>query len=180
MAAESTQVKNNIGGVLRIADGTGTPVTLTSTFDQGNMSLGPLEARLNVSTPLQRRGAFKSLIRGERIFPDFSMTFWVGNLVGSTAVAPGTALEMVFGKGAYSANVSTLGANREYTVDIRLTVEGTNWGDAADEMIDMEDVVCTITFQESIEGNTITITGKVLGAVVLTNNTNTVTLQQAA
>lgn len=180
MGASSAQIKNFVKGSVRFADGTGTPVTLVVPCDQGNYALTGLSAKLNQPIKVESRGRFKSLIRGPRIYPQFSLMAYVGNLIGATTSAPGSELEMLFGKGAYSANISTLGASREMTIDVRLTVEGTDWGDTADETIDLEDVICSIDFNESGEGNTISITGEVLGAVVFTNSVNTVTLQQAA
>lgn len=180
MAAESSQVKNFVAGVIRLSDGTGTPVTLTLGLDRGDFSISNLMAKLNETVKIETRGKFKTLARGNRVYPAFSLSAWAGNIVGSSAVAPGTPLEFLFGKGAYSANVSTLGASREMTVDIRLTVEGTAWGDTADETIDLEDVVCSIEFAEAADGNTISMSGEVLGAVVITNNTNTVTLSQVS
>lgn len=180
MAAPSGFIKNFIGGSVRGSDGTGTPVTLVLPLEMGNFAVSGLQAVLNEPQKLETRGQFRCLQRGNRIYPQFSLSAYVGNVVGGSTSAPGGILEMLFGKGAYAANVSTLGANRYYVCDIRLTIEGTTWGDGADETIDLEDVLITIDFAEAGEGNTISITGEVLGAVVITNSTNTVTLAQAA
>jgi hypothetical protein len=181
VAAESTQPKNNIGGSIRLSDGTGTPVTLTLAYDRGDFQVGPWMEDLNEEVILQRRGRFLALLRGERVFPEFSFTLFGTNIIGSSTTAPGTALEFFTGKGAYAANVSTLGASRKKTVDLRLIIEGTAWGDANDEMVDLEDCVCRVTsYQEAVDGNIISISGKQLGASVVTNGSNTVTLSQAA
>ena len=180
MAAPSAQIKNFVKGVVRLSDGTGTPVTLNVPCDQGNFSLSGLSAKLNEVVKIEARGKFKTLARGNRIYPQFSLTSYLGNAVGSSNAAPGSELEFITKTGAYSANVSTLGASREYTADVRLTIEGTDWGDGADETIDLEDVVFMADFTEAAEGNTLAMTGEVLGAVVFTNSTNTVTLQQVS
>jgi hypothetical protein len=178
--AVSSQVKNFLAAVVRFSDGTGTPVTLVLDLDQGNYALSGLMAKLNELVKFESRGKFKGLGRGNRAYPQFSLGAWVANLIGSATSGTGTPLEFVFGKGAYSANLSTLGASREITIDIRLTIEGTAHGDAAAETIDLEDVVITLDFQEGPEGNVINMQGEVCGAVVITNSVNTVTLAQAA
>lgn len=180
MAAESTFWKNNLQGSVQFIDGTGTPVTLTCSTDRGDLKITNLSRTLNSPVKMTRRGRFGSLNRGERLFPVLTLSFFVGNVVGSSTSAPGTPGEFAMGKGAYSANVSTLGANREYTHDIKLTIEGTNFGDTADETILAEDCVYVGEFSEAIDGNVMTGTWEVLGSIVIVNSTNTVTLSQAA
>lgn len=180
MAAESAFWKNNLQGTITLLDGTGTPVTLTMTTDRGDLKVTNLSAKLNAPMPLTRRGRFGSLNRGERLFIGVSLTAWVGNLVGSSTSVPGTPFEFLTKSGAYSANVSTLGANREYCVDLRITNEGTNFGDTADETLTVEDMVAVCEWAEAIDGNVLTISGQGLGAVVHVNSTNTVTLSQTS
>ena len=180
MAAESSFWKNNLQGTIQLIDGTGTPVTLSMSTDRGDLKVSNLSAKLNAPVPMTRRGKFGSLNRGERLFIGVSLTAWVGNLVGSSTSAPGTPFEFVTKSGAYSANVSTLGANREYTFDLKLTLEGTNFGDTADETLTIEDVVATCEWSEAIDGNVLSINGQGLGSVVHVNSTNTVTLSQTS
>lgn len=174
----STQPKNFAGGVLRLSDATGTPVTLTALMMQGDYSLGPLGQDLNEDVVMSSRTRFIGLGVGAPRYPELSVSCYVGNLVGSATSGTGTMLEFVTGKGAYSANVSTLGANRRMTCDVRLTIEGTNWGDSADETIDAEDCRFQANFTEAGDGNKLEFTAQVLGAVVITNDANTVTYQQ--
>jgi hypothetical protein len=117
-------------------------------------------------------GASSSASRTPRAF--------VGNIVGSSTSAPGTPTEFLTKLGAYSANVSTLGSGTAmpYTVDVRLTIEGTNFGDTADETFTAEDVRCRISFSESADGYSISVTGKVYGSVIAVNSANTVTFAQ--
>jgi len=179
MAAESTFWKNNLQGAITLIDGTGTPVTLALATDRGDLKitgLGP--ANQNAPVVMTRRGKFGSLNRGERIFPQVTFTCFTGNVIGSSGVAPGTPWEFAGKKGAYAANVSTLGANREYTIDIKLTIEGTNWGDTADETITCEDCVVACEWNEAIDGNILAISAQCLGDIVLVNS-QTVTLTEA-
>lgn len=180
MGAPSTQVKNFQGGVVRGSDGTGTPVTLNFPLTQGDYSLGPLEEHLNERVVYTARTVVVGLGRGAPSRPKGKLTALCGNLVGGTTSAPGSMLEFATRKGAYAANVSTLGASREYTFDLRLTIEGTAWGDSADETVDCEDVVASVNFEERGEGNMLTLEWETLGSVVVTNNSNTVTYAQAA
>lgn len=180
MAAESAFIKTNVQGTLTLRDGTGTPVTLAMSYDMGDVEIGPLMEELNEVVKIERRGKFVTLQRGKRVYPTIKFSAWCGNLVGGSTSAPGTPTEFATKKGAYSANVSTLGANRKYTIDIALAIEGTNFGDAADETITCEDVVCSITWKEGPEGNTISIDGEILGSIISTNSTNTVTYAQVS
>lgn len=181
MAAESSFWKNADQGTIQLIDGTGTPVTLTLSTDQGNLKATAFAATLNAIVVMERRGKFGSLNRGVRAFPQLTLTTFMGNFVGSTTSAPGTPMEFLTKKGAYSANVSTLGASREYTVDVKLTVEGTNFGDTADETCTWEDCVLVgAEMSEAAEGNAMAYTLQCLGSVVVVNNTNTVTYSQVA
>lgn len=179
MAAPSSQPKTARGGVIRLSDGTGTPVTLTVPFIIGDAELAKIMATLNEEVIITARTQVIGVTRGKPSIPSFKFSVYVGNIVGNNNTAPGAPTEFATGKGAYSANVSTLGANREMCVDLRQTIEGTAWGDTADETIDCEDVLLSATWKESLEGNMITFEGRILGAVVVTNNTNVVTYAQA-
>lgn len=180
MSAESVQGKNFVQGTMTFLDATGTPITLVLALDHGNFSWDVIAEELNEEVIGQRRGKFAWLGRGERIFPAWSITAYCGNIVGATALTAGTPTEFVTKKGFYAANVSTLGASRKCTIDAKLTIEGTQWGDTADETVTFEDSVCKVAFQEAAEGNIITITGRTLGSVVVVNSTQTITYSQVA
>lgn len=173
MAAESSQIKLASDGAVTLLDGTGTPVTLALQYSDGDLSASNLSDKLNEVVPIAPRGRFKSLGSGARRYPEISLTLYSANIVGSTASAPGAPLEFLAGIGAYSANVSTLGTGRRMTVDVKLTVEGTDYGDTADETITFEDCHLTATFTESMEGNKLSITGTCYGNVVHGNSSNT-------
>jgi hypothetical protein len=180
MAAESTFLKNNVLGSMQLLDGTGSPVSLALLYDRGDIKCTNLSQTLNELVKFIRRGRFVSAAHGERMIPVLTYSSFVGNTVGSTGTAPGTPWEFLTRKGAYAANVSTLGANRLYTVDVRLTIEGTNYGDTADETITFEDCYFTGEFGEAVTGNTLSFSAEVLGSIVHVNNTNTVTYSQIA
>lgn len=180
MAVPSTSPKNFLAAVLRLSDGTGTPVTLVALMQKGDYAIGPLRSVLNEDMIITSLTQVIGLVPGAPLIPSLSWSCYVGNLVGSSASAPGSALEFVNSKGAYSANVSTRGANQLPTVDTRLTIEGTTWGDSADETIDAEDCRYSAEYALSGDGNTASFSAQVLGAIVVTNSTNVVTFNLAA
>ena len=181
MAAASNYVKNSIHGAITLADGTVTPVTLASSYDKGDLQLANLGAVLNDLVHVTRRGKYVSSAHGARRFPTVSFSAFATNLVGSSSTAPGSILEFLTGKGAYSANISTLGSGRPMAVKITLTIEGSNFGDTADETIVLNNVLIeSVSFAEAEDGNTLSFEGTVLGSVAITNSTNTVTYSEVA
>jgi len=180
MAAESSFMKNNLHGSVQGEDGTGTPVTLALAYEKGNIKGGPLADFLNEAIKIVRRGKLISVAHGDRFWPKLSFSAFVGNVVGSSAIAPGTPTEFFTKKGAYSANVSTLGTGRPYAVNVKLTIEGTNFGDANDETLLFKNFRGLLDFGEGVEGNEISIDGEVLGDIVVTNGANTVTYSQVS
>lgn len=180
MAAPSSYVKNNTHGSITLRDGTSiTPVLLlTEPFDRGDLQIGGLGPRLNDLVLVQARGRHISPAYGNRRYPTFSFSFWVSNLIGSTASQGGTIIEFITGKGAYAGNTNTAGTNRPWMLDLILTMEGTAFGDASDETVTLNDCHCTFDFQESVDGNQVSISGTIAGAVDIVNGSNTVQLAQ--
>lgn len=179
MAAASTYVKGSTSGAFAFADGTGTPVTLTAAYDRGDLKIDGISATLNELVHITRRGKYVSTLHGARRIPTVSFSAWCTNWAGSSNTAPGSILEFVFGKGAYSANISALGTGRPMAVKITLTVEGTNFGDTADETVALSNVVIqSASFEESEGGSFFSFSGEILGSVLITNSSNTVTLAE--
>lgn len=179
MAAESTYVKANTHGSITLSDATGTPVTKTLAYDKGDLSISGLRSKLNAVNHVQRRGRYVSSHHGERTFPAVSLSCFLPNVVGSTSSAPGSVLEFLTMLGAYAGNTNPLGTGRPAACKLALTIEGTNFGDTADESVTLNSLVITeLAIAEAADGNTITISGEVVGTVVITNNTNTVTLSE--
>lgn len=178
MATPSSYVKNATMGTLTLADGTGTPVTLAVSYDRGDLAITGLGPKLNNIGKFEARGRFVSHAYTERRYPTVKFTAWLPNVAGSSATAPGSLAEFVSGLGAYAANTPTAGTGRPYTVKLTWTIEGTNFGDAADETVVCNNVFVTFDLQEAMDGNTISLSGEVLGSVVVTNSTNTVTYAQ--
>lgn len=180
MAAPSSQPKTGLKGKITFIDGTGSPVTHDVAFSRGDERVGPLSEDLNEPVIIMARGGIIGFTRGGPRPPTISFSCYVGNVVGDDDVSPGSPLEFIFRKGAYDGNVSTLGASRKSAVDVQITVEGTDWGDSADETLVCENVVFDVDFGVAMDGNTLSFSGTVLGAVVIDNDVQTVTLQAAA
>lgn len=180
MADPSTYVRSFTSGSMIVKDGTGTPVSHTVTLDWGDTVIGPLKARLNETKDIERRGKFVTSASGKRIYPTIKFSAWYSSIDQDTT-APGSLAEMVTGTGSYSANVSTLGTGRPYHVDVELTLEGTNFGDATDELWTLNDVDFTVdSFEEGEDGTKIVLTGVIKGSIVVTKSTGTTTFAQVS
>ena len=162
--AISTVVKNDIEGSIVLSDGTGSPVTLTVDVCRGDFSGGPFREVLNETVVIERRGQFKGLAHGPRIYPTFTFT---AHMTEFTNASVGVLSDFLLRQGAYASNISTLGANaRKYTLDIALTWEGTDLGDDADSTLTMTDCEIVIdSLSEASEGNSFSISGTCYGAV---------------
>ena len=176
MAAPSTYIKNNHMGVITAKDGSGN--SLVVPYDKGDMALTGLGARLNETAKYEARGKYLGTGYTVRRYPQLSFSAFVSNLVGATAISPGSVLEFLTGLGAYAANISTQGTGRPYQCDIEFSIEGTAFGDASDEVVTLNDCEFTADFSEAAEGNSLSFSAMVLGPIVITNGSNTVTFAQ--
>lgn len=160
--AASTVIKHLYDGKVTLLDGTGTPVSLDVPFSVGDLSLSGLAQTQRDVVVYQTRGSFGSLRHTARNFPTGSFSFQVADYSDATNT---TAINFMLKNGSYSANTSTLGtASDVYTIDIKLTVEGTNFGDSTDHTITMED--CHVTFATAEgEPNTVSVDFTVYGQV---------------
>ena len=161
--ARSVYLKNNVLGTLAFADGTGSPVTLTATFDKGDVSISAIGRQLNEVNAVTGRGKLRGLTVGERVIATISFT---ADFAGFT----GSPMEFVNKKGDYSANVSTL-AGSAYTVDATLTIEGTDIGDPIDDVVIVRDVYFTVGFGEGGEVNTLSFEGNIYGTIDINGET---------
>jgi len=161
--AVSTFVKNFTHGSLLLSDGTGTPVTLTVDCMNGDFSISGLAKILRETAKYESRGLLKSVAHTTRTYPSGSFSAMMTAF--TEAIAPGTLADFVLNQAAYSANVSTLGASAQvYAIDLVVTIEGTDFGDAADHTFTLSDCRCTIDFAEG-DPNQFTLNFEVLGAV---------------
>ena len=163
--AISSVVKNFRDGSIQLKDGTGTPLTVTVQFENGDLSLSGTNQGNYEHTKYLDRGELGSIRKTNRMFPTGSFTCQMTDLSDAT---DRLIWDIVNKTGAFTAAVSTLGANADlYTLDVVLTIEGTNFGDSADHVLTMEDCRCSIDFAEGDPSN-FTINFEVLGAITAT------------
>lgn len=169
--ALSTVIKNFTDGSLTISDGT-TPTALSITvqFENGDFSITGLAAQLSEVAAYETRGGLSSLRHTNRVYPSGSFT---AKMAEFSEDDTGTLADAVLKQGTtWAAAVSTLGANADVdTRDLTFAVEGTDFGDAADGSITLEDCYLTIDFSEG-DPNTFTVNwtlyGDVTGDIAIT------------
>jgi len=175
MAAPSTVIKTGTMGTITLVSGA---TTLALTYDMADLVIEGLSPKLNEVNAHESRGVFRGLSYGNRTYPTLSFSAWFTNFAGEDDTPPGSMIEFLTGLGAYDGNASTLGTGRPMTIDIKLTIEGTDFGDTADETIVCHDVYCTFGFTEAIDGNKFSISGTVYGEVVTDNNSQVLTFDE--
>lgn len=165
--AASVIPKHFTDGSLTLADGTGSPVTLVVPLTVGDFSLSGLkkDAKARATNVYEARGQVTGLRRGAREYPTVSFSAQCADISDATER---TALDFILKQGSYNANISTsVAAGDVYTLNVTLTIEGTDLGDASDHTIVMNDVEFTSAFAEG-EPNTLTFEGVVYGNVTFT------------
>lgn len=161
--AASTVIKHFTDGTVKFEDGTGTPVTLTVVADQGDFSITGLAQDDREAVPYQSRGVLHSLRQGAKTFPSGSLSIMLADLSDST---DGTIADFILKQGSYAANTST-SAGDVYTIDIELTIEGTDVGDSADHTIKASDCHCTLDIAEG-SPDTLSVSFTCYGSVAMT------------
>lgn len=163
--AISSVVKNFRDGTIVLSDGTGTPLTVTIQFENGDLSISGTNQGNYEHTKYLDRGELGSIRKTTRMFPTGSFTCQMTDLSDAT---DRLIWDMVNKTGAFASAVSTLGANADlYTLKIVLTVEGTNFGDSTDHVLNLNDCRCSIDFAEGDPSN-FTINFEVLGTITAT------------
>lgn len=148
-------IKNNVVGKLTLKDGTGTPVTLDVPFYAGDLSVDGLAAVLNEVTAVKARGQILGKLYGEAVQPAVAFSAYIAEMTNATV---GVLADFVFKKGAYSANVSTGGANRPYTIHVAVHLEGTSFG-GNDVDFELKHFVPVGNYATAIDGDKISLTG---------------------
>lgn len=160
--ATSSVVKNMADGTIVLKDGSAVPLSCTVRFDNADFSVDGLKAKLRETNAYQHRGVLSSVRHTTRTFPTFTLSCSMSNF---TSAAADTVSDVILKNGAFNAAVSTLGTNADvYTVDVVITEEGTNFGDAADHVFTLEDCELSLSYAEG-DPNTFSISGTCYGAV---------------
>ena len=159
----SSVVKNFRDGTITLADNGIN--TLTIQYEAGDLSLSGVNQGNYEHTKYLDRGDLGSIRKTNRSFPTGSFSC---QMTEFSDASNANIWDLVNKTGAFSAAVSTLGANADlYTLKITLSVEGTNFGDSSDHTLDMDDCRCTIDFSEG-DPSSFTINFEVLGTIVAT------------
>lgn len=163
--AQSSRVKNFRHGTILLEDGTGTPLAHTVQYENGDFQVSGLSEGQKEVIAYLDRGVLCDLQYGNQTFPTFSFTAHFTDLSDATDKLLVDACRKT---GAFSAAVSTLGANKVYTIDLTWTIEGTDLGDSADHTFKLED--CRVTDVQISEGDptSFTVSGTCYGAITAT------------
>lgn len=154
--ALSAIAKTKRDGAITLADGTGSPVTLTVQYEDGDLSIEGISKHQTELVAFFDRGDFYTVRKSNTKFITFKFTAHMTELSDS---ANHNLYDFINFNNEYSANVSTLGANAEVkTLKLTLAVEGSNHGDASDHTIALNHCACEIAFAEG-EPNKFTVTG---------------------
>lgn len=151
--AASTVTKNLRDGLLRLRDGTGTPVELDVAIDEGNLRFTITQ---NVN-PILDRGVLAHPRLGDQEPVSWSFGMKYTEMLDDSAA--GTPYEFLTQTGAYTGNVSTRTDTDVFCNDLRFYVDDPEGG--TDELIEFPD--CwhdSIEFQEGDEYNTLTVSGR--------------------
>ena len=161
--AISGVTKNFRDGTLAIEDGTGTPISMTLAYEDGDFSISGLGESQKEVAKYEDRGDFYCARKTKTKYPQFKFTAHFTDLHDATEK---TLLGVAKKIGAWSAGVSTLGANAEvWAVKLTWTIEGSNHGDAADHVLILDDCIITDFGVSEGDPNKFTITGEVLGTI---------------
>lgn len=146
--AYSTIPKVRRDGQITLKDGTGSPVTLIVTYEEGNLSLDNLND-LRDQTVIRDRGDIAAIRKGDQQPLSGSFSFYFRAF---TDAAVGGIRDFITNSNAYAANVST-GATgspyvEHYCIDIVYTVEGTDFDSNADHVATLSRCVCNLSLAE--------------------------------
>jgi hypothetical protein len=161
----SSVVKNFRDGTITIRDGTGTPLDIVVQYEGGDFSATGFNQGNYEKNVYLDRGEFGSLRKTNRTFPTFTFSAYMTDLSDGTNE---NLWDMINKSGAFASAVSTLGASADvYTLEVILAVEGTNYGDASDHTLTLDDCVLSIDFAEG-DPNKFTVSGTVYGTISAT------------
>ena len=161
MAAPGSFVSNFTNGEITVSDGTGTPLTLALSLDEGNFSVTGLADRLREIGAYETRGALRGLSLTTRTYPSISFSSLISEW---TNASTGTLMDMVLGTAgsAFAARIGTLGASHPVvTLDLRF-----QFVDFAGSGHDLtfHDVLIAFDMSEG-DPNTVSFTGTVYGEI---------------
>lgn len=159
----SSKPKNHRDGTITLSDGSGSPITLTVQYEAGDFSIdNVMQSQTEVETYLDR-GSFHNVRKTNFAPATFTFTATMTDLSDATNQCLWDAVNK---KGAFASGVSR-GDTDVWLLLVGLTIEGTDFGDAADHTLTLDKCHMTIAFAEG-SPNTFTINGTVYGDITAT------------
>lgn len=165
--AYSTVPKTKRDGVIQLRDGTGSPVTLDVSYEDGNFSFSqPVQFSELV---IMDRGTITTVRSQDEQPITGSFNFYFRQFTdGSEA---GSVRDFIRADGAYAGNISTGRTGspfvEQYTIDLKYTAEGTDLGDSADHTVTLSKCVCNLDFAEG-DPSAFTLNFTAYGGAVVT------------
>jgi len=161
----SSVPKNFRDGLITLASGGGSPITLTVQYESGDFSITGANQGNYEYTKYLDRGEMGTVRKTNRSFPTGSFTAQFTDLADATN---NTLWDAVNRTGSFAAAVSTLGANADlYTLNVTFTAEGTSFGDATDHVLVLNDCRLSIDLSEG-DPDSYSISFEVLGSITAT------------
>jgi len=151
-------------GTILLEDGTGTPLDVTVQYEAGDLSISGLNQSLSGPydlTAYMDRGELHTVRKTSRTFPSLSFSATYTDLSDASEE---TIPDIVLQNNAFSAAVSTMGANADvYTLKVTWTVTDPAGGT---HILTADDVAFSIDIAEG-DPNTFSLSGTVYGAITL-------------
>lgn len=146
--AYSNLPKTRRDGSLTLRDGTGTPVELTISFEEGAFSMDtPKEAQ----TVIRDRGIISTVRKGDSE-PSASGSFTAFFRQFTDGAEAGSLVDFVNQTGHYASNVSTGLSGTPfvefYCIDIEYMANAMPLGDDSKHLATLSKCVCTVSFTE--------------------------------
>lgn len=144
--AYSSVPKVRRDATITLKDGTGSPVQLIVSYEEGNLSF---DTPLDDQIVIRDRSIISTVRKGDEQPITGSFSFFFRQFTSSDV---GGVRDFITGSNAYAANVSTGTTGAPYVehfcVDLVFAVEGTDLGDSADHSCTLSKVVAALSFSE--------------------------------
>lgn len=147
-----------VDGVITITDGTGTPLSFSAAYEDGDFKVGPLNAGQQTRQSFKSRGKTYSVRDVEDMDITFSFTCHATQILGDGTTA--TIADVVLKKGPWASATSILPAANgdSYLLTVKWTGERSDLGATADNTITLKYCALDLEFAEGVPG-TLSISG---------------------
>ena len=164
MSGASTIIKNFRDGTIKIHDNTGTPVAITVAYEEGNFSISGLSQDLTEVAAYMDRGSLASLRKTNQVFPTFSFSAYMTHFTsgGSGAISILEFIKQQDGGSSLTSQSATKGD--AMTFEVQIKVEGTDFGDASDHQITLQECLLSVDYSEG-DPSSFSISGTAYGTI---------------